>query len=181
MVATDDRGNEVLRRPIYGAGACGAGCNMAFRRSAFGTTPFDTALGTGTPAQGGEDLAALIDVLWRGGRIGFEPAAVVRHEHRREYRELQRQMSGYGCGFTAMLAALVLHDPRHLGGLAAQLPPALGRLVRAALRRLAGRGLGEAGEVPSFPGELARRELLGYLRGPGAYLAARREMRRWAS
>ena len=192
VVARDDEGAEVRRFALYGAGACGAGCNIAFRRTALvgpgssGSEPFDTALGTGTPAKGGEDLAAMIDVLWRGGRIGYEPAALVHHVHRRGYAELRRQMGAYGVGFTAMLTALVLREPAHLLALGAHLPRALDRLVRSSLVRLRGRrpGTDPAGDPGSaerrdggYPPELARDELTGYLRGPGNYLRSRRPAR----
>jgi hypothetical protein len=188
MIARDGRGHEVRSRPIYGAGACGAGCNMAFRRNAVsGEEPFDVALGTGTPSQGGEDLAAMIRILWRGGRIGYEPSAMVYHQHRREYDELRRQMWAYGVGFTAMITSLVLHDNGHLGGLAAQLPRAAARLAKATVGRLRGRRHERADLVhdaarnvqPTFPPELARRELVGYAQGPRAYLRSRRDARSW--
>jgi cellulose synthase/poly-beta-1,6-N-acetylglucosamine synthase-like glycosyltransferase len=54
---------------VYGVGAFDAGANMAFRRTALEKIGgFDVALGAGTPARGGEDLAALISVLWAGFR-----------------------------------------------------------------------------------------------------------------
>ncbi|MDD7966786.1 glycosyltransferase [Actinomycetospora sp. DW7H6] len=186
VVARDDEGREMRRFALYGAGACGAGCNIAFRRTAlYGPLLFDLALGTGTPARGGEDLAAMIAVLWRGRGIGYEPAATVHHQHRREYDELLRQMSGYGTGFTAMLTSLVLHDRGHLLGLVGQVPKAAVRLGRGATTRLRGHrpqtpdaldGATSGGER-TFPPELARRELAGYLRGPGAYLRSRRAAR----
>jgi hypothetical protein len=188
MVARDGRGRDVRSRPVYGAGACGAGCNMAFRRDAVsGKEPFDVALGTGTPSQGGEDLAAMIRILWRGGRIGYEPAALVYHQHRREYDELRRQMWGYGAGYTAMITSLILHDSGHLAGLGAQLPKAAARLAKAAAVRLRGRRYeradlvrDNAGNVQhTFPPELARRELVGYAHGPHAYLRSRRDARAW--
>jgi hypothetical protein len=185
IVATDDSGAVVREFAIYDAGACGAGCNISFRRSALASEePFDVALGTGTPAQGGEDLAAMIRVLWHGGRIGYEPAAVVHHQHRRGYDELLRQMWGYGAGFTAMLTSLVLHDPRHLAGLASQLPNAAARTLKAFASRLRGRrprradlAAQPAPAVQVFPPELARRELVGYLAGPACYLRSRRALR----
>jgi hypothetical protein len=189
VIARDARGREVRSFAIYGAGACGAGCNMAFRRTALpGDQPFDVALGTGTAAQGGEDLAAMIRVLWTGGRIGYEPAALVHHQHRREYSELVRQMRGYGAGFTAMLTSLVMHDPRHLLGLATQIPKATTRLATAATTRLRGRrperadlATHDGARKPAlaFPPELARRELIGYTQGVGAYLRSRRTARAW--
>lgn len=39
---------------------------------------FDQALGAGVPAEGGEDLYALILVAWRGYAVGPEPGAAVR-------------------------------------------------------------------------------------------------------
>jgi hypothetical protein len=96
-------------------------------------------------------------------------------------------MSGYGCGYTAMLTSLVVHDPGHLLGLAAQVPRALGRLTAAALTRLRGRRPERAdlatadGDSASaeqvFPAELARAELVGYLHGPLAYLRSWRARR----
>ena len=190
IVARDAAGRAVRSHPVYGAGVCGAGCNMAFRRSALaGGEPFDLALGTGTPARGGEDLAAMIEVLWHGGRIGYEPAAVVHHQHRRGYDELVRQMSGYGIGFTAMITSLVRRDRTHLLGLPAQLPDAPRRLAGSATDPVARRPRGRprrpghrartdapnpAGTEPAFPSELARTELAGYLRGPLAYWRSRR-------
>jgi hypothetical protein len=179
IVARDARGHAVRSHPIYGAGACGAGCNMAFRRSALDAAePFDLALGTGTASRGGEDLAAMIDVLWRGGRVGYEPAAVVHHQHRRGYDELVRQMGGYGTGFTAMLTSLIWRDRSHLLGLSVQLPMALQRLVLSVSARVRGvrssAAAADAPAGPAFPPELARTELAGYLHGPLAYCRARR-------
>jgi hypothetical protein len=186
VVARDDDGHETRRFAIYGAGACGAGCNMAFRRSALaGPEPFDVALGTGTPAQGGEDLAAMIRVLWEGGRIGYEPAAIVHHQHRRGYDELRRQMWGYGAGFTAMLTSLVMRDPSHLVGVASQAPRAAARMAVGIGSKLRGRrpqGADKTASQPSarsFPAELARREVMGYAQGMAKYLRSRREARAW--
>ncbi|MBN9098046.1 MULTISPECIES: glycosyltransferase [unclassified Pseudonocardia] len=188
VVGQDSDGRVVRRFAIYGAGACGAGCNMAFRRAALrGRSPFDTALGTGTPAQGGEDLAAIIGLLWNGGLLGFEPAALVYHQHRRDYPALRRQMRAYGAGFTAMLTGLIARDPTHALGVGAQLPRALGRLATSTAVRL--RGVRPAGDdhvaVPEdrdpheigdgdesgrgYPAALTRDELGGLISGPVLY------------
>ncbi|MCW2716537.1 glycosyltransferase [Pseudonocardia sp.] len=187
VVGRDDAGHEVRRFAVYGAGACGAGCNMAFRRRALpGDAPFDTALGTGTPALGGEDLAAIIGLLWRGGRLGFEPAALVYHQHRREYGALRSQMKAYGSGFTAMLTGLIARDPAHALGLGSQLPRALTRIGASTVMRLRGIRPDQDdivrpeeplvddvvdGDEPDrgYPAELARDELVGLLRGPLLY------------
>ncbi|MCZ2803720.1 glycosyltransferase [Modestobacter sp. VKM Ac-2983] len=144
------------------------GANMAFRASALGAEgPFDTALGTGTPSHGGEDVDMVVRMLFAGRSLGYEPAAVTSHVHRRTDAELARQMSGYGTGFTALLTALVVRDRRHLIGLAhAALTVLRGRLGR--------RAPGVTTLLEGLPPELGRLRVRGMLAGPGAYLSAQR-------
>jgi hypothetical protein len=183
LIARDEQGREVRRSPLYGVGAYGAGANMALRRQAvLDVGGFDLALGTGTPAQGGEDLQILIDLLWAGGVVRYEPAAFVHHRHRRGYDELVRQLRAGGTGLTATLAALVVRDPRHLAGLAFQVPLAARRLAGQSLARIRGRRAGgdrAPAEDPLFPPELVQQELRGMPTGPLAYLRSRSTMRRW--
>lgn len=183
VVVRDSAGHQLRRFAVYGAGAIGAGANIAFRKGVLDRCGgFDTALGTGTAARGGEDLASLIGILWSGGRIGYEPAAVVHHRHRREYAELLHQLEGNGLGFTAMLTALVLEDPRHLLGLASQLPLALERLAVQVAGRVRGGRAGSPGttapdQSAQFPPNLVLHELAYYPRGPFAYAKSRRVQR----
>lgn len=174
---------------VYGVGAYGAGANMAFRRSwLLDGHDFDLALGAGTKARGGEDLAALVGVIWSGGRIGYEPSAVVLHRHRQSPEDLRRQLVGNGLGFTASLASLVAADPRHLLALASQVPVAAVRLASEARRRLRDRpveaadaaaplAVGEPGD--DYPRSLVLLELGGMPRGPWAYLRSRLATRHW--
>jgi hypothetical protein len=136
---------EITRRSHYGIGAYGAGANLALRSSAFERIGgFNVALGVGTPARGGEDLATLMTNLWTGGLMVYEPAAFVHHRHRRGYGELLSQLEGYGLGYTAMLTSLVLSDPGHLLSLSSQLPSALGRKITQGIERIRGKRSGEA-------------------------------------
>jgi GT2 family glycosyltransferase len=180
----DSAGKRLRDFSIYGAGAFATGANMTYRRSTLERLGgFDLALGTGTPARGGEDLAAVISVLWHGGSIGYEPAAVVHHRHRREFDELLSQMHGNGIGFTAMLTSLIVHDPRHLVALAAGVPRALFRLRRQNADKIRSQVdvEREASTAPAhFPRELMTREMRAYPRGPLAYLRSRRRMKTWA-
>ncbi|MBA8812016.1 glycosyltransferase [Frigoribacterium faeni] len=183
-ITVSDAGRAVKRFAVYGVGAYGAGANMSFRRTALERIGgFDLALGTGTPARGGEDLAALIGVLWTGGRIGYEPAAVVHHRHRRGTDELLHQLRGNGLGFTAMLTSLVLGDRRHLAGLAWQLPLAVQAMAAQSLSRIGG-GAADAAETrpagleDEYPRSLVLNELRDYPKGPLAYLRSRRLARR---
>lgn len=186
VTATDIDGHAVRRFSVYGAGAFGAGANMAFRRGVLQRLGgFDLALGTGTPARGGEDLAATISILWSGGKVGYEPTSIVYHRHRRELDELLHQLGGNGLGFTAMLTSLVSHDSRHALGLAWQLPLAVWQMLRQTLTRIGTRG-GRVGETDGahqdapYPRKLVVTELLGYPKGPAAYLRSRRAMLAWS-
>jgi glycosyltransferase involved in cell wall biosynthesis len=102
---------SVSRRPdradyLYlGAGLYGTGTNMAFRRRVFASLgEFDPALDVGTVTQGGGDLDMFFRVLQHGLILVYEPAAVVRHRHRRTLTELDRQLVGWGSGFYAYLS-----------------------------------------------------------------------------
>jgi len=92
-------------RQYGGTGRFGTGANMAFRRRFFTkSNMFDPALDVGTPANGGGDLDMFLRVLKRGHALVYEPAAIVRHRHRRTYPELRRQIADNGIGFYAYLA-----------------------------------------------------------------------------
>ena len=179
LLVRDSAGACTRRLAVYGVGAFGAGANMAFRRTALEKIGgFDVALGAGTPARGGEDLAALISVLWAGGSMGYEPAAFVHHRHRREYEELVHQLDGYGLGFTAMITSLVWHDQRHLASILAHVPLAVTRLFESIRARIIGTNRASQSPgldaVATYPRALIRRELRAYPRGPLAYLRSRR-------
>lgn len=171
---------------VYGIGAYGAGANMAFRRSVIDAVGgFDTTLGAGSPARGGEDLAMFVETLWRGGRIGFEPRAVVHHRHRRTIEDLHKQLHGNGVGFTALMCALAAKDRRHVAVLARLVPAAAMVKVRETVGRLR---TGSAPvptpqtAVPSVPDagvprSLAYHELRGFPAGPAAWFRSRRRWR----
>ncbi len=113
--------------PLYATGELGIGSNMAFRTSVLRSLGgFDHALGVGTSTCGGEDLAMLLELLMSGRLLGYEPAAIVHHTHRRTLEDLEIQLRGYGIGFSAMMLSLVWRDPRRLRGFAAAVPRACG-------------------------------------------------------
>lgn len=178
-------GSVRRRFPVYGVGGYGAGANWAVRRSVFdGVGGFDPVLGAGVPARGGEDLAMFIGVLWRGGRIGVEPRAVVHHRHRPDLAGLHGQLHANGVGFTALLCALVSADRRHLAALLRLAPPAARAMAGRVLGRLVRGGSATATTVtPStvpptrVPRSLAFHELRGFPAGPAAWLRSRRAWR----
>jgi len=159
---------------LYETGEFGLGSNMAFRTSVLRAAGgFDRALGTGTPAQAGEDLAMFIELLAAGHRLGYEPDAIIQHSHRATMAELERQIYGYGIGLTAMLTAITLRHPRHALGLAAIVPKWMRSLRDPASAK-------QIHRAEDYPPALAQAELRGLLAGPFAYLRSRRSQRRWA-
>jgi hypothetical protein len=172
VVALDDAGQAVERRPLYRVGQYGIGANMAFRtadlRSAGG---FDACLGAGTPARGGEDIELFVRLIWGGASLGYEPAAIVLHEHRRTETALRAQMHDYGIGLTAAITAMISADGRHAVAMLASLVEGVPRRVRTP-RKGHER---EAAHVPMRRREplLKGLELVGMLRGTDAYLRSR--------
>ena len=95
---------ERAARLYGGTGRFGTGANMAFRRSFFELEGlFDPALDVGTPTNGGGDLEMFFRVLKSGHALVYEPAAIVRHRHRRDYASLRQQLANNGVGFYAYL------------------------------------------------------------------------------
>jgi O-antigen biosynthesis protein len=164
--------HSVPRRPdradtLYiGAGLYGTGANMAYRRRVFETIgTFDPALDVGTVTLGGGDLDMFFRVLHHGLLLVYEPAALVRHRHRRTQAELLRQLDGWGSGFYAYLARNVSMERR-----------ARGPIIRFGLwyfwRRYVRRLLASL-VSPTVPRALILAELRGALAGVSRYRRAR--------
>ena len=167
--AVDDGGRVLRSFSLYAAGSFGAGANMAYRAGVLRELGgFDCALGAGTDTHGGEDLAMFARLAWRGYAVAFEPASIVHHTHRREETSLERQIKGYGVGYGALLTALVLEDPRHLGRMAGTARRAV-QIMSAGYRDK----LAVDRQPNPRTGELARMELRGMAAGPFVYLASR--------
>ncbi len=152
----------------FAAGSFGSGANMAFSREFLvACGGFDRALGAGTPARGGDDLAAFFEVLQAGHRLVYEPRAVVRHRHAREMAALERQMFGYGVGLTAYLTASVARRPRLIAGAVRRVPAGMAHITWTDPRRDA-----RLGPVPVRRLRWLQRG--GMLLGPFAYAWSRR-------
>ena len=152
-------------RDFGGTGRFGTGANMAFRMQLFAAHgTFDPALDVGTPANGGGDLEMFLRVLKAGHALVYEPAAVVRHRHRRTYAELRTQIANNGVGFYAYLVRT-----------ARSYPDERGNVVRLGLwwfwwwhlRRLAVALLGRS----RVPFDLIVAEITGSVVGLGRYRA----------
>jgi GT2 family glycosyltransferase len=96
---------ELLR-----AQAVGVGANMAFRRAALAAVGgFDPDLDAGTPAAGAGDLDLFHRLLRAGFLLRYEPAARVRHHHRRTMDELRRQLRDNGRSYAVYLLKIWRH------------------------------------------------------------------------
>ena len=159
-----------LQSPLYPLPPFGTGANMTFRPGVIERIGgFDTALGAGTPAMGAEDTLAFTQVLLGGGTIVYQPTAVTRHYHRRDYDGLRRQMTGYGMGLTAAYTSLLMSRPGLLWRLL--------RLAPGALRDLRSPSGPRLGGIGDFPRDLLGANRRGMLAGPRAYLQGRRAHR----
>ena len=119
--------------PCFPLPAFGAGANMAFRRQTLEKIGgMDVALGAGTPTLGGADTLALTLTLLSGYHIAYEPAALMRHHHRRDLPSLDKQLYGYSVGLTAYYTALLRHHPSAIRHVLAALPHAAHYLRTAA-------------------------------------------------
>jgi glycosyltransferase involved in cell wall biosynthesis len=163
------RREELSLRDRFWASRWGVGTNMAFRRTLFKAVGvFDVALDVGTPTSGGGDIEFFYRVVSAGHALRYEPAAMVRHAHRRDDSALRRQISNNGRSFTAYLLTIMRNDPHQRGAAARFLVRwwlwewLLKRLLCSALKR------------DRWTFRLAWVEFRGFLAGGPAYYASRR-------
>jgi GT2 family glycosyltransferase len=160
------------RVPTYLPGAFGTGCNMAFRREVLARVgAFDNALDAGTLAGGGGDLDILQRLFETSHRIEYEPAARVRHIHRRTTRELRSQLFDNGRGYSAAMTAAFLRAsaPGRVLVVGWWLAWGVWWLGRRVVLRIARRH--------ALPLSFMLAELAGALVGPTLYAVARRRAR----
>jgi GT2 family glycosyltransferase len=146
----------------YAAGTFGSGANTAIRTSivrALGG--FESTLGAGTLARGGEDLDMYVRLLLRGEQLVYEPSAIVFHEHPSDREGVRERAFGYGVGLTAMLTRQLVTGPR------LPLLKAIPAGIRHGLSPASGKN---AGRSATYPRGLTVLERLGMAYGPIAYV-----------
>ncbi len=88
----------------FWSSAWGVGTNMAFRKKLFDTIgDFNVALDVGTPTCGGGDIEMFQRTVSFGYKLRYEPSALVKHFHRKEYAALKKQIFNNGKSFPAYL------------------------------------------------------------------------------
>lgn len=104
---------DQLNRPgQFWASGWGVGANMAFRRTLVDAiNDFDVALDVGTPTNGAGDIEFFYRAVAAGYSLRYEPAALVRHVHRRSDAALMRQIYNNGRSFAAYLLTIAHNQP----------------------------------------------------------------------
>jgi glycosyltransferase involved in cell wall biosynthesis len=157
-----------LDHPLYPylLGVYGSGANAAWRRTVLQDIGgYDARLGTGTRTRGGEDLDAYLTCIQSAHQLVYEPAAIVRHEHRRDAGQLKRQVFDYGVGLGAVLTKRFLRREER-SEMIARLPAGLFYLLDPGSPK-------NAGKTKNFPRSLTLVELAGIAYGPITYLRSR--------
>lgn len=165
-----DKNDNKSAASLFGlSGMFGTGANMAYRRSLFDRVGFfDPALDVGTATHGGGDLEMFFRVLKEGFMLAYEPRAIVRHIHRRHYKQLQTQMASWGTGFYAYLVRSAFRYPDER--------LAIFRLGLWFLRFQILRLFNSFLQPPAFPRKLFLQQLYGSFIGPFLYYKARRNV-----
>ncbi len=151
----------------YTAGQFGSGANMAFRTETLRRIGgFDPALGAGTMARGGDDLAAFFAVVNAAYQLVYEPEAIIWHHHRRSEEGMRKQAFSYGMGLGAYLTKLIVDEPATALRLA--------RILPAGLAHMMGASSPKNQHLPKdYPLSLVWRERLGVLAGVAGYIRSR--------
>ena len=147
---------------LLGAGQFGTGANMAYRKSVFETVGyFDPALDVGTPTNGCGDLEMFIRVVHAGYTLLYEPNAIIRHRHRREYAQLRRQISFNGSLYALWFKVALAYPKQRIACLTVgtwwMFYWNIRRLVISTIHRT------------RFPKDLVLAEFLGAFKGMTAY------------
>lgn len=151
----------------YAVGKFGSGASSAFDPGVLRAIGgFDTALGPATPARGGEDIDAFLQIILAGYRLVYEPRSLVRHHHLREYSDLRRTVRGYGVGLSAVLTKALMNP--------ATRTDLLRKAPRGVVYFLNPRSAKNEKKTTTFPRELTWMELSGAMMGPWYYLRSRR-------
>ena len=155
----------------YLPGHYGTGASSAFRTDFLRELGgFDPALGMRRPVVGGEDIDVLLRAVLAGAVVVYEPQALLWYQPYRDYRAMQRQMTIYGRGLSAVVLKAALADRAVARDVARRVPAGLRLLLDPRSTKNAGK--------QDFPADLTLRELAGVLSGPATYAWAKTRQRR---
>ncbi len=157
----------------YSAGWFGVGANMAYKTSILRRLGgFDPALGTGTLACGGEDLAMFFNIVAHGYRLVYQPCAIIHHYHRQTYEAFRKQVYCYGVGLTAYLSKVVWDRPARLLNIIVKVPAGIRYLINKESAK-------NRAKRANYPAEINWLERKGMLYGPLAYWKSYRQAKKY--
>ncbi|MGB7505982.1 MAG: glycosyltransferase family 2 protein, partial [Mycobacterium sp.] len=166
MVVGTSRHRTGAALSISTARRLGSGANMAFDTAVLRALGgFDPGTGIGTPARGGDDLAAFARVLL-DHEVVHQPSAVAVRRHDRDVARLLDQAHDYGVGLGVAMTSVLLREPRIWAACLRRCPAALVRAVRPSSGR-------NRSGCAGLPVDLTRIERRGLLAGPVFYLVSR--------
>jgi glycosyltransferase involved in cell wall biosynthesis len=150
------------------ASGFGVGTNMAFSREILlSLGGFDPALDVGGPAGGGGDVEIFHRLVAAGHSLFYEPAVLVWHQHRKDWKALRRQLFDNGRSFGAYLLTCATNHTVPRGQIA----------TFALLDWIYGWLVWRFFHPGKFPRSLVLAEILGALFSPLAFLQARRRVK----
>jgi len=155
----------------YQPGLYGSGQSMAFRTAVFrGLGGFDLALGVRTASEGGEELAAFLDILLAGHGLAYAPGAIVWHPDQADDAAFVAKIESYAVGLSALMTRMAVRRPGTTSAILRRAPGAIRYFFGGSSRRNRGRSSG-------FPGRAIRTaEVRGLAKGPLAYALSRYQL-----
>jgi len=152
-------------------GNIGAGANMAIRKSILTEIGgFDEALDAGTVTQSGGDHEFFARILLAGYHIIYDPEAISRHRHRRNWKDTLQAIHGYGIGVYAFWTKLFFAEKQYpvirfgkIWLLQTQLPNFYKSIIG----------------IKNYPLAFLLAEFRGCLKGPFAYFKSRKHVNQY--
>lgn len=87
----------------------GIGANMSFRKKIFESIGgFDPALDLGTPSNGGGDIEMFHRLVVKGNLLVYDPSVFVWHQHRDNWKDLEKQVYNNGRSMGCFLVGCFL-------------------------------------------------------------------------
>jgi GT2 family glycosyltransferase len=157
----------------YQPGLYGSGQSMAFRTAVLrGLGGFDLALGVRTASEGGEELAAFLDVVLAGHGLAYAPGAIVWHPDQADEAAFIAKLESYAVGLSALMTRTVVRHPGATVAILRRAPGAVRYFFGGSSRRNRERS-------STFPqGAVRAAEVRGIAKGPFAYASSRLGLRR---
>ena len=164
------RREKMPENALLWASGFGIGANMSFRKKIFENIGyFDPALDLGTASNGGGDIEIFHRLVSKGYLLVYDPGVFVWHQHRENWKDLEKQVYNNGRGMGCFLMKCLM--TRSVRRRAVMMFWLRDWWYRWALRNL----LSPKTDIPQ---RLALKEILGMMSSPAAYFSSLRQARK---